>query len=166
MGLLKMGCVGLVIIAGVATVTVVSLSSNENKPVEIPEPPQQKKPEKKPAEDPVKKKYGMTESELTSTADHKVRSLVKQHLKFPADASVSVWNNQVKFFEYELYDEKTKKMGNTVAGFNISNKCSVTSRSRKEKHEYSATLRYNPEDKKWTLVSFTLDGEKLNYQFK
>ncbi|MBO4631831.1 MAG: hypothetical protein J5858_07915 [Lentisphaeria bacterium] len=161
MGLLKMGCLGLIVVAGVAAVTMVSLSSNKNKPVEIPEPQQQKKQEKKPVEDPVKKKYGMTESELKGYAGASIKNLVKEHLKFPADASISSWNEDIRFFEYELYDEKTKKTGDTVAGFNVSNKCSVTSRTRKEKHSYGATLRYNPKDKKWTLISFTLDGKTI-----
>ena len=164
MGLLKTGCVGLVVIVGVTTVTVISLSSSGNKPVEVAPPPPQKI--QKPIEDPIKKKFGMTEAELKSRADEKIKKLVKQHLKFPADAVVSTWNNEIKFFEYEFFDEKTKKMSGTVAGFNVSNKCNVTSRTRKEKHHYTATLRYDPNGKKWSLISFSLDGEKLDYQFK
>lgn len=166
MGLLKTGCLGVVVVTGVIVVVGISLSKSGNKPVEVPAPQTQDARPEKPAEDPVKKKFGMTEKELKSCADEMVKNLVRQHLHFPADAVISVWNNEIKFFEYEFFDEKTKKMSGTVAGFNISNKCSVTCSARSEKHSYAATLRYDPRSKKWSLISFSLDGEKLNYQFK
>lgn len=166
MGLLKTGCLGLVVVTGVVVVVGVSLAKSGNKPVEVSPPRAESTQPEKPAEDPVKKKFGMTEDELKIRADEKVKALVRQHLHFPADAVVSSWNNEIKFFEYEFFDEKTKKMSSTVAGFNISNQCSVISNTRKEKHRYAATLRYDPNTQKWSLISFSLDGEKLDYQFK
>ena len=166
MGLLKTGCLGVVVVTGVIVVVGISLSNSGNKPVEVSPPRTENTQPEKPAEDPVKMKFGMTEDELKLRADEKVKDLVRQHLHFPADAVVSSWNDEIKFFEYELFDEKTKKMSGTVAGVNITNQCSVTSSARKEKHRYAATLRYDPSTRKWSLISFSLDGEKLDYQFK
>lgn len=160
MGLLKVGCTSCIVLAAAIGAAVYMLNSGGGKPPEI-EPPKSR-PEESGKPDPVKLKFGLTEEEIKSYADRDVKAIVRKHLHLRDTDVISSWNNALHFWEYELYDKESKKMVGPFAGVNIRNKFSSTdAKGLKHENEYSATYRYDPAKKEWSLRSLSINGQDL-----
>lgn len=160
MGLLKLGCTGCVVLAAAIGTAIYMLNSGDGKPPKVDMPPTEEK--KKEATDPVKLKFGMTEEEMKSYADRDVKAIVRKHLHLRDTDVISSWKNFLHFWEYNLYDKESKKMIGPFAGVNIRNKFSSTdAKGQKHENEYSATYRYDPAKKEWSLRSLSINGQDL-----
>lgn len=160
MGLIKVGCTGIIIISATIGVAIYMLENGDTKAPEIKT--SQQIEEKKELPDPVKLKFGLSEDELKRYADQDVKFIVRQHLNLGKHEVISSWNNDLKFWEYELYDKDSKKMTGPYAGVNIHNTfVRKDAKGRKHKNEYYATYRYDLEKKEWTIRSLEINGEKI-----
>lgn len=159
MGILKVGCTGIIVVSAAIGIAVYMLNSGDGKPPKVDMPQTE---EKRETTDPVKLKFGMTEEEIKSYADRDVKAIVRKHLHLRDTDVISSWNNALHFWEYELYDKESKKMVGPFAGVNIRNKFSSTdAKGQKHENEYSATYRYDPAKKEWSLRSLSINGHDL-----
>ena len=159
MGILKVGCTGIIVVSAAIGIAVYMLNSRDGKPPKVDMPQTEENKEKT---DPTKRKFGMTEEEIKSYADRDVKAIVRKHLHLKDTDVISSWNNALHFWEYDLYDKESKKMIGPFAGVNIRNKFSSTdAKGQKRENEYSATYRYDPAKKEWSIRSLSINGTIL-----